>query len=209
MDFFSFDLVAFIKAAGALGVAAIIFAESGLLVGFFLPGDSLLFTAGILASQGLLPLAPLLLLCFVGAVIGDNVGYAIGKRMGPRLFTRDESFFFRKENVEKTRRYFEHYGSKTIVIARFIPVIRTFAPVMAGVGAMRYRTFVMYNLIGALLWSVCIPLAGYFLGSAIPDIDSYLVPIILVIIFLSILPPLREYWRHRTANAGKAIVNSK
>lgn len=209
MDFFSFDLVSFIKTAGVLGIAALVFTESGLLVGFFLPGDSLLFTAGVLASQGILPLAPLLLLCFIGAVAGDNVGYAIGKRIGPRIFTRDDAFFFRKKNVEKTRRYFERYGSKTIVISRFIPVVRTFAPVLAGVGAMRYRVFVAYNLIGALLWSVFIPLVGYFLGSWIPNIDRYLIPIILAIILISVLPPLREYWRHRVANTSKTIVKSE
>lgn len=197
MDFFSFDLASFIKAAGVLGVAIIVFVESGLLVGFFLPGDSILFTAGILASQNLIPLMPLLVVCFVGAVVGDNVGYALGKRMGPRLFTRKKSAFFHKDSVERTQRFFERHGVKTIVIARFIPIVRTFAPVMAGVGAMRYRTFVIYNLIGGLLWSVCIPLAGYFLGSWIPDIDHYLIPIVLGIVLISILPPMREYLRHR------------
>lgn len=197
MDVASFDLVAFIKTAGALGVATLVFIESGLLVGFFLPGDSMLFTAGILASQNLIPLMPLLIFCFVAAVAGDNVGYAIGKRMGPRLFTREESTFFHKDNVERTRRFFYRYGPKTIVIARFIPVVRTFAPVMAGVGAMRYRTFVTYNLIGGFLWSVCIPLSGYFLGSWIPNIDRYLIPIVLGIVLISVLPPLREYLRHR------------
>lgn len=195
MDFFSFDPVSFIKATGVVGVAAIIFIESGLLVGFFLPGDSLLFAAGFLASQHVIPLIPLLVLSFVGAVLGDNLGYAIGKRLGQRLFTKEESFFFRRDNVEKTKSYFRLYGPKTILLARFIPVVRTFAPVMAGVGAMRYRTFVAYNLAGGFLWSVCIPLLGYALGTSIPDVDRYLVPIILVIVGISILPPLREYWR--------------
>lgn len=197
MDFFSFDPVSFIKATGVVGVAAIIFIESGLLVGFFLPGDSLLFVAGFLASQHVIPLIPLLVLSFAGAVFGDNLGYAIGKRLGPRLFITEESFFFRRDNIEKTKNYFSRYGPKTILLARFIPVVRTFAPVMAGVGAMRYRTFVAYNLIGGFLWSVCIPLLGYALGTSIPDVDRYLVPIILVIVGISILPPLREYWRYR------------
>lgn len=197
MEFLGIDLTELIKTVGVLGVAAIVFTESGLLVGFFLPGDSMLFTAGILASQNLIPLMPLLVVCFVAAVAGDNVGYAIGKRMGPRLFTRKESAFFHKDNVERTRQFFLRHGAKTIVIARFIPIVRTFAPVMAGVGMMRYRTFVVYNLVGALLWSVCIPLAGYFLGLWIPDIDRYLIPIILGIIFVSVLPPLREYHHHR------------
>ncbi|MBI4600295.1 VTT domain-containing protein [Candidatus Uhrbacteria bacterium] len=197
MELFSFDLVSFIAWAGVAGVAVIVFVESGLLVGFFLPGDSLLFTAGFLASQNLLPLIPLLGLSFVGAVLGDNVGYAIGKRAGPRLFNKEESFFFHKRNIEKTKGYFARYGPKTVVIARFIPIIRTFAPVMAGVGAMPYRTFVIYNLVGGFLWSICIPLLGYFLGAMIPDVDRYLLPIILTIILISILPPLREYWRYK------------
>ncbi|MBI4253325.1 VTT domain-containing protein [Candidatus Uhrbacteria bacterium] len=196
MEFFSFDLVSFIKATGVLGVAAIIFIESGLLVGFFLPGDSLLFTAGFLASQHVIPLIPLLVFSFAGAVLGDNLGYAIGKRLGPRLFTKNESFFFRRDHVEKTKAYFDRYGPKTILLARFIPVVRTFAPVMAGVGAMRYRTFVAYNLAGGFLWSVCLPILGYALGSTIPDVDRYLIPIIIAIILASVLPPLREYWRY-------------
>ena len=198
MEFFGVDLIELIKAVGVLGVAAIVFTESGLLVGFFLPGDSLLFTAGFLASQGYLPIVPLVLLCFIAAVLGDNVGYAIGKRIGPRLFVREESFFFHKNNVEKTRAYFERYGPKTIVIARFIPVIRTFAPLMAGVGTMHYRIFFLYNLAGGLLWSVCVPILGYALGATIPDVDHYLLPIILGIIFISFIPPAREYWRSRS-----------
>ena len=199
MDLLSFDVALFIKAAGVLGVAGIVFIESGLLVGFFLPGDSLLFTAGFLTSQGYLPIVPLILLCFIAAVLGDNVGYAIGKRIGPRLFVREESFFFHKNNVEKTRAYFERYGPKTIVIARFIPVVRTFAPLMAGVGTMPYRIFFLYNLAGGLLWSVCIPILGYALGATIPDVDHYLLPIIAIMIIVSVIPPLHEYWKYHKA----------
>lgn len=197
MEFSSVDLIELIKAVGVLGVAVIVFVESGLLVGFFLPGDSLLFTAGFLASQDVLPLIPLLGLSFVAAVLGDNTGYAIGKRMGPTLFTKPDARFLNPHNVERTRHYYERYGAKTIVIARFIPIVRTIAPLMAGVGAMRYRTFVMYNLVGAFLWSTGVPLVGYFLGSAIPNIDRYLLPIILLIIVISCIPPTREYLRQK------------
>ena len=197
MDFFSFDIVSYIKAAGTLGIAGIIFAETGLLVGFFLPGDSLLFTAGFLASQGWLPIAPLIMLCFCAAALGDSVGYAIGKRMGPKIFSKEVSFFFHKDHVARTQHYFEKYGVRTIFIARFIPIVRTFAPVLAGVGGMPYTTFAQYNILGAFAWGACIPLLGYFLGSWIPDIDQYLLPIILGIILVSLPPPLREYLRYR------------
>ncbi|MDP2630630.1 MAG: DedA family protein [Candidatus Uhrbacteria bacterium] len=197
MDFFSFDLISFIKAAGTIGVSAIVFAESGLLIGFFLPGDSLLFTAGFLASQGWLPIIPLVLACFAGAAIGDSVGYAFGKRIGPRLFSKSDSFLFHKDHVTRTQRYFTKYGARTIFIARFIPIVRTFAPVLAGVGGMPYTTFVKFNILGAFAWGACIPLIGYFLGSVIPDIDKYLLPIIAGIIIISVLPPLLEIIRHR------------
>ena len=197
MDFFSFDLIAFIKAVGVIGVAGIIFAESGLLIGFFLPGDSLLFTAGFGASQGWLPIIPLVLACFIGAALGDSAGYAFGKRMGPKLFSKTNSFFFHKDHIEKTQKYFTKFGARTIFIARFIPIVRTFAPILAGVGGMPYTTFVRFNILGAFAWGACIPLLGYFLGSVIPDIDQYLLPIILGIIIVSIIPPLHEYWRHR------------
>lgn len=199
MEFFGIDLIELIKTVGVLGVAAIVYTESGLLIGFFLPGDSLLFTAGFLASQNILPLVPLLGLSFIAAVFGDNTGYAIGRRIGPTLFSKKNGRFLNPQHIERTRHYYGRYGAKTIVIARFIPIIRTIAPLMAGVGAMHYRTFVLYNLIGAFLWSTGVPLIGYFLGSAIPDVDRYLLPIVLGIIVVSLIPPAREYWRHRVA----------
>jgi len=190
MDLLHFDLISFIKAAGILGVSAIVFAESGLLVGFFLPGDSLLFTAGFLASQGWLPIIPLVLLSFLCAALGDSVGYAFGRRIGPTLFSREDSLMFSKKNVTRTQRYFEKYGARTIFIARFIPIVRTFAPILAGVGGMRYKIFIRYNVLGAGIWGAGIPFLGYFLGSVIPNIDRYLLPIIVGIILLSIIPPL-------------------
>jgi len=183
-----FDLISFIKAAGYLGITSIVFAESGLLIGFFLPGDSLLFTAGFLASQGFLDIYILCPLLFIAAVVGDSVGYTFGYRLGPKIFKKEDSIFFDKENITRAQVFFEKYGGKTIILARFIPVVRTFAPILAGVGKMRYSTFIVYNLIGGLLWAVGLLGLGYFLGNVIPNVDRYLLPIILIIIFISILP---------------------
>ncbi len=152
------------------------------------PGDSLLFTAGLLASQGRLNLAVVLIGCFLAAFIGDQVGYAFGKKVGPSIFKRPDSRWFKHENVERAEEFFEHHGSKTIVLARFVPVVRTFAPIVAGVSSMRYRTFVAYNVIGAFLWAVGVTLLGYWLGETVPNIDKYLLPIILGIIVLSLIP---------------------
>lgn len=190
-----FDLVAIIKTAGYLGIYAMVFAESGLLIGLFLPGDSLLFTAGILASQRVLNIWILAVGSFVAAVFGDNVGYAIGKRAGPAIFKRENSFFFSQKNAARARKFYERRGGMAIVLARFIPIIRTFAPVMAGVGEMHYPSFLFFNLLGSLLWAAGLPAAGYFLGANIPDIDKYLLPIIALIIFFSVLPGLIHFFR--------------
>jgi len=183
-----FDLIPLIKTAGYLGIFAIIFAESGLFVGFFLPGDSLLFTAGFLASQGLMNIWVLMGLVFLAAVFGDSVGYAFGYRVGPMIFKKEDSFFFHKDNLEKAKTFYEKYGKKTIILARFMPGVRTFAPILAGVGKMNYPTFLSFNMIGGFLWGVGLPWLGYYLGNTIPDIDKYLVPIILAIIILSVSP---------------------
>lgn len=185
-----FDLVNIVKVGGYLGLSVIVFAESGLLIGFFLPGDSLLFTAGFLASQGFLNIWVLLPLLFIFAVLGDNVGYVFGKKVGVKIFTKEDSLFFNKDHLVKAKNFFEKYGGKTIILARFIPVVRTFAPILAGVGNMKYHTFMIYNLVGAFLWAVGITLLGYFLGSIIPGIDRYLVLIVGLIILISILPTL-------------------
>ena len=187
-----FDLATLIQTVGYLGVFAIVFVESGLLVGFFFPGDSLLFTAGFLASQNILDIRLLIVGCFISAVAGDSVGYYIGQKFGRKLFTREDSIWFHKKHLERAQNYYEKHGGKTIILARFMPFIRTFAPVVAGIGVMKYRRFVMFNLIGGILWTICIPLAGYYLGSLIPDVDKYLLPIIGLIIFASILPGLRH-----------------
>jgi membrane-associated protein len=177
-----------IKTVGLIGVLAIIFAESGLLIGFFLPGDSLLFTAGFLASQGFLPIAWLLPLSFAAAVAGDSVGYWFGVKTGPKIFTREDSLFFNKNHILRAQHFYEKHGGKTIILARFLPIVRTFAPIVAGVGKMNYRNFLMFNVLGGFLWTFGLILLGYALGNLIPNIDRYLVPIILLIIFLSVAP---------------------
>jgi membrane-associated protein len=191
------DVEKLIETVGTIGLFAIVFAESGLLIGFFLPGDSLLFTAGLLASQGKLNLPLILVGCFVAAVAGDQVGYAFGRRVGPSLFRRPDSRLFKHENVEKAQSYFERYGVKTIVLARFVPIVRTFAPIVAGVGNMEYRTFVRFNVLGGLLWAVGVTLLGYVLGDTVPDIDKYLLPVIVVIVLLSVLPVALELRKAR------------
>ena len=180
---------------GEIGLMLIIFAETGLLVGFFLPGDSLLFTAGILANQGKLNLAVILIGCFAAAVIGDQVGFTFGSKVGPRLLRREDSKLFKREYVDRTEDFFDRHGAKTIVLARFVPVVRTFAPVVAGIGKMTRKTFVSFNVIGAFIWVFGVTLAGYLLADAIGDsIDKYLYPMIAVIIVVSLIPPFLE-WR--------------
>lgn len=182
------DPKAIISAFGVIGVIAIIFAETGLLIGFFLPGDSLLFTAGLLASQGYLPFFPLMVGTFIAAIAGDSFGYWFGKKTGPALFSREDSRFFKKQYIAQAETFYEKHGKKTIILARFLPVVRTFAPIVAGIAKMNYKTFVAFNIIGAFIWAVGLTLAGYFLGTFIPDIDKYLIPIILLIVVASFIP---------------------
>jgi membrane-associated protein len=188
-----------ISTVGLIGIIAIVFAESGLLIGFFLPGDSLLFTAGLLASQGHLDLMALLVFCFIAAVLGDNVGYYTGYKLGHKVFKHEDSFFFKKSYIEKTQAFYQKYGRKTIIMARFVPIVRTFAPIVAGTAHMDYKTFFRFNLIGGFLWTWLVLLLGYFLGSVFPDIQHYLTPIILIIIVLSIIPTIFEIWRAKKA----------
>lgn len=193
-----------IEAFGTIGIFAIVFAESGLLFGFFLPGDSLLFTAGLLASQGALNFPVILAGCFLAAVAGDQVGYYIGHRAGPAIFRRPDSRFFAQKNVERAQAYFELHGSKTIVLARFIPIVRTFTPVVAGVAKMQYRRFVTFNVIGGFLWAVGVTSLGYALGNTVPDIDKYLLPIIFLIVAVSFVPVFLELWKMRRASKAEA-----
>ena len=197
-----FDLNSLLKTVGYAGVFAIVFAESGLLVGFFLPGDSLLFAAGFLASQGFFNIAILCIVTFVAAVLGDNVGYWFGKKAGPRVFKKEDSLVFSKANVEKSQAFYEKHGGKAIILARFIPVVRTFAPVIAGVGKMDYKRFFAFNIIGGLIWGVGVTLLGYFLGNSIPNVDRYLLPIAILIIIVSIAPGLWHLLRDQESRAN-------
>ncbi len=190
-----FDISSFIQAAGYLGVFAVLFTETGLLVGLVLPGDSLLFTAGFLASQGFLNIAVLCMVTFFGAVIGDNTGYWLGRTFGPRVFTRERSLFFRPAYITEAQKFIARYGVKAIVLARFVPVVRTIAPTLAGVGRMRYSTFLAFSMLGGLLWAAGIPLGGYWLGASIPGVDRYLLPIVLAIIVLSVSPGAYHFLR--------------
>jgi membrane-associated protein len=187
-----FDLTSLIQTVGYLGVFGIVFLESGLMIGFFFPGDSLLFTAGFLASQGYLDIKLLIAGCFIAAVAGDSIGYYLGQKFGRKLFNKENSIWFHKDHINRAQRFYDKHGGKTIILARFIPVIRAFAPVVAGIGLMRYKKFVMYNLVGGVLWAIAIPLLGYYLGSAIPDVDKYLLPIVGLIIIASVLPALHH-----------------
>ena len=195
-----------IETFGTLGLLAIIFAESGLLIGFFLPGDSLLFTAGLLTSRGTLSLPVIMVGASVAAVLGDQVGYLIGKRAGPALFKRPDSRLFKQKNVERAHAYFEKNGPKTVILARFLPVIRTFTPVVAGVGEMEYRRFVTFNVIGGVLWGAGVTLLGRILGDTVPDIDKWLLPIIVVIGAISFVPVILELLRMR--RDGRATTRS-
>lgn len=199
-----FDLVDIIVGLGILAILFVIFAESGLLIGFFLPGDSLLFTAGVLTHAGILDINIHLFvaLLFLAAVTGDSTGYAFGRRVGPKIFKRPDSFLFRQENIRHAEAFYEKHGGKTIIIARFIPIVRTFAPIVAGVGKMRYKTFLAYNLIGGLLWTAGITYLGYFLGVFFErigiEIDTVLYPIIALIILASILPPAIHIFKDKS-----------
>jgi membrane-associated protein len=179
-----------VRVAGLLGLSGIVFAETGLFFGFFLPGDSLLVTAGLFASRGELHIVSLNVCLITAAIIGDSTGYAIGYRTGAALYQRPDSFFFRRKHLIRTREFYEKHGGKTIVIARFMPIIRTFAPVVAGIGQMSYRRFAMFNIWGGIGWVLSLTLAGYALGHAFPPkiIDRYIHLIIAGIIFLSLLP---------------------
>ena len=193
------DLRSVIEAIGLIGIFAIVFLESGMMVGFFFPGDSLLFTAGFLASQGFFNIWVLALGSFVFAVLGDSIGYAIGHKYGKRLFSKEDSLLFHKDHLKKAESFYEKHGGKTIILARFIPVIRAFAPVVAGIGRMKYRTFVAYNLVGAFFWAIGMSFLGYFLGNVIPDVDKYLLPIIAFIILASVAPAIYHIVKEKYA----------
>ena len=183
--------------AGYLGMTAIVYSETGLLAGFFLPGDSLLVTAGLVASQGLLDIRYLDLLLVTAAIAGDNTGYLIGYHAGPRLFNREDSFFFHKKHLERTREFFDKHGGKTLILARFVPIVRTFAPTVAGVGRMRYKRFLAFSICGGFLWVMSMTSIGYFLGRTVPNIEKHLHILVAVVIIVSFLPVINEVYRSK------------
>ena len=193
-----------IETFGTIGLLLVIYAESGLLLGLVFPGDSLLFTAGLFAATDKfgLNIWAIAIGCFVAAFTGSQTGYWLGRRFGPGLFRRHDSRLFKHEYVEQSRVFFERHGAKTILLARFVPFVRTLAPMLAGVGEMPRRSFLAFNALGALVWATGLSLAGYFLGKAIPDVDRYLLPIIGVVVLLSAIPPLLELRKHRRGAAA-------
>lgn len=196
-SFFHIDIAHLIQTFGILGLSFVVFAETGLFFGFFFPGDSLLFTAGVLASQGFLNIWIMVPFLIMSAILGDSFGYWFGAKIGPKIFSRDDSFFFRKHHIERTHAFYMKHGSKAIFLARFVPVVRTFAPILAGVGGMPYKTFVRYNSIGGFAWAGGVTLLGYFFGKTIPHIGQYLTPIIVTIIVVSSLPIIFEILKNR------------
>ncbi len=179
-----------LQSGGLLIVAVIIFAESGMLVGFFFPGDTLLLSAGILAAQGKINLAALLVIAALAAIAGDNVGYQIGRSLGPRLFRKKDGLLFRQEYVTRSEKFFEKYGSKAMLLAHFLPIVRTFTPVVAGVGNMPRAKFAFFDAIGDSAWAVIITMIGYWFGSKIPNIDNYIIPVVILVVVLSFGPVL-------------------
>ena len=191
------DPIALVKAIGYVGIALFVFAESGILVGIFLPGDSLLFAARLLSASGFLSFGPLVVVVVVAAILGDSVGYWFGRRVGPRIFKREDSRFFKQEYLKRTEQFYQKYGGRALVLARFVPIVRTLAPILAGVGSMQYRRFISYNAVGGLLWGAGMVSLGYFLGSIIPNSDRYVLPLSLVVIVLSFFPIIINFVRNK------------
>ncbi len=208
---FGANLTEVIQAIGVLGIAAIIFAESGLLIGFFLPGDTLLFTAGFLAHQGVLGVNVhvMVLILLVAAVLGDNVGYWFGKKVGPRLFKKKDSVLFHHDNLARAEKFYEKWGPLTIIIARFTPVVRTFAPIVAGVSSMDYRKFMVYNLVGGVLWAAGITYLGYYGGAFLEangiNVEALVVPVILFAVFISVASPLWHVLRDKKSREALLV----
>lgn len=190
-----FDVNHIIQTGGYLLIAIIIFAESGMMAGFFFPGDTLLFSAGILAASGKFSLAGILAVIAVAAIIGDNVGYQIGKSLGPRLFRKKDGLVFRKEYIDRAEVFYEKYGSKTMLLAHFVPVVRSFAPVTAGAGNMPRKLFILFDAIGDIAWTLVITLLGYYVGSRIPHVEKYIEPVLLLVILVFLAPTIYHILR--------------
>ena len=190
------DPITIIKVTGLLGIFSIIFAESGLFFGFFLPGDTLLFAAGLFASQGYFGIAILIFGGALSAIAGDNVGYWTGNKIGPKIFERDASVFFNKNRIHEAENFYKKHGPITIILARFVPFIRTFAPIVAGVARMDYKQFFFYNILGGFLWVASVSFLGYYLGEMIPNIDVFLFPVILAVVGFSFIPVIFKLIYH-------------
>ncbi|MFZ1249155.1 MAG: VTT domain-containing protein [Candidatus Saccharimonadales bacterium] len=184
------DFTHLVQTGGLVMLALIIFAESGMMVGFFFPGDTLLFSAGILAAAGHLPIVLTIIVIALAAIIGDNTGYHIGRKLGPKLFKKEDGLIFRKDLIMKAERFYEKHGTKTMLVAHFIPVIRSFAPVTAGAGKMDYKQFFIYDAIGDIVWAASITLLGYFVGSRIPGVEKMIEPVMLAIIAITLTPTI-------------------
>ncbi len=194
-----------IRWGGYVALTLIVFAETGLLAGFFLPGDSLLVTAGLISAvEGTLNIWWLNLLLMAAAILGDTAGYWVGYHLGPKIFSKDNSIFFNKAHLDRTRKFYDKYGPKTIVIARFVPIVRTFAPTVAGVGQMKYSKFLIYNVCGGIGWVAAMTLGGYFLGRSIPHIEKQIHWIILIVIFLSFIPIFKELYSSRVSKTERS-----
>jgi membrane-associated protein len=201
---FLFNVKGLIEWGGTLLVCVIVFIETGFFVGFFLPGDSLLVTAGVFAASGQLHIAELLVLVPLCAITGDQIGYWIGRKAGQALYRREDSLVFRKKHLERAHEFYEKYGGKTVILARFIPIVRTFCPPVAGAAQMPYGRYVAYDIAGGLLWGGGMVLGGYLLGRQIPNISENIHYVIAVVIFLSLLPPIIGMLRARSGGSSKS-----
>ena len=198
----SLAIVPLLTVIGYPGIFLVVFLESGVFFGFFLPGASLLFTAGLLASKGLFNPWILIPLVTLAAILGDNAGYWFGAKIGIKLFTRPDSKLFHQDHLRTAQHFYEHHGAKAVILARFLPVVRTFAPIVAGIARMNYRLFLLCNVAGAFLWATCVTALGYFLGSRFPIIQHYITPIVILIVVLTMIPVITEIWKaNRSDNA--------
>jgi membrane-associated protein len=195
------DVTQLIQSGGLIAIALIIFLESGMMVGFFFPGDTLLLSAGVLAAQGQFPIAVTVIVIAVAAILGDNTGYTLGKVMGKRIFKKKDGILFRQEYIERAEKFYEKHGAKTMLIAHFVPIVRSFAPLVAGVGHMNRAQFALYDAIGVSAWAVIVTLLGYWFGSRIPNLDSYILPVVVAVMVISFAPVLWHLFGDPVARA--------
>lgn len=203
-----FDPIFLIKVLGPAGIFTMVFIESGLFFGFFFPGDSLLFTSGLLVASGFFQFFYIFAGCAIAAFLGGLFGYLFGEQIGPAIFSRHDSIFFHRKHIDETHGYFSKYGNNTIFLARFLPIVRTFAPILAGVGKMKYSNFILYNFAGAVVWSFMLIGGGYYLGKIVPNIDKYILPIVVLIIVVSFSPALYQIFKKRRSKNKLIKIDS-